>query len=349
MKLLRKMHTKKINKFYFFLLSLLMQFSVSAVGAIGIVKIDMEKAQGQGRTVRLSKKNDLVDSIGPIANQIADQKNSIREEIGEESINWRSIPSGSDTEVGERLRIPRAFNSTKKRLSRIARIRLSRGRKLTSSTIDTIDNHAKSPDEILPETLKSDAEEIFYEEKGKQFAGSNTILCAALLQKEGKQGKRAIKKFVFCNTIYMKGTFKKKAESLHYHVVKAEQAHAEGEFVQFLMKRTIADPAYTHVVAMGCSRPYCAECNVLLTLVLGSQYLEISGNINEDTLYDKYYIPRSLRELIEDLTGLKIECEGRFLREITERKRGGTWRVVGLGMVVGAGIQMIKRHRQNNQ
>ena len=42
-----------------------MQFSVSAVGAIGIVKIDMEKAQGQGRTVRLSKKNDLVDSIGP--------------------------------------------------------------------------------------------------------------------------------------------------------------------------------------------------------------------------------------------------------------------------------------------
>ena len=74
---------------------------------------------------------------------------------------------------------------------------------------------------------------------------------------------------------------------------------------------------------MGCSRPHCAECNVLLKLVLGPRYLEISGSDRTEKTYPRYYIPLPLQRLIEDLTGLEIECQGRYRREITGRKREG--------------------------
>ncbi len=116
----------------------------------------------------------------------------------------------------------------------------------------------------------------------------------------------------------------KKAEQELYHVVKAGQAHAEGEFLQFLWERRKKNE-YTHLVAMGCSRLHCAECNALLELVLGKRYTEISAAINQegrvvlgaqavDTKnYTNYYIPSGLQEFIEALIGQKLECVGRYV------------------------------------
>ena len=62
MKLLTKMNTRKINKFFccFFLI----QFSVFKLGAINIAKINLERVPGQDqgarRRVVLSEKNDLI-------------------------------------------------------------------------------------------------------------------------------------------------------------------------------------------------------------------------------------------------------------------------------------------------
>ena len=35
-----------------------------------------------------------------------------------------------------------------------------------------------------------------------------------------------------------------------YDVIKSEQAHSEGEFLEFLFKRSLSD-TYTHIIAMG--------------------------------------------------------------------------------------------------
>ncbi|MCG8340959.1 MAG: hypothetical protein MI674_06860 [Cytophagales bacterium] len=318
MKLIRKIHTKKINKFFCCLF--LIQFSVFEVGAIDSVKINLEKVpeqdQGARSRVVLSGKNDLIDSIG----LIADQRVSVMGGIAPDSINWGKMPTGSDIEGERRSALFRIYNRTKALLNGV--MKRPRSREPTTSTLETIDNYAKSSNEILPGKLKSDAEEIHKLASNRPFGEFTTILCVALLQKEEEDsGRRAIKKFAFCNAEYFNGRFRDSAESLHYHVVKAEQAHAEGELLQFLMTRTTV---YTHVVAIGCSRPYCGECDVLLKLILGPRYLEISGNRNDVIAKPcrKYYIPNSLRKLIEDLTGLEIECQGRYRREITGRKRG---------------------------
>ena len=127
------MNTRKINKFLccFFLI----QFSVFKLGAINIAKINLERVPGQDqgarRRVVLSEKNDLVDSIGPIANQ----KRSVMEEIERDSINWERITTGSDTEGEVELEAITTYNGTKKTTNRT--------KKLTDRPID---NYAKSPE-----------------------------------------------------------------------------------------------------------------------------------------------------------------------------------------------------------
>ena len=109
--------------------------------------------------------------------------------------------------------------------------------------------------------------------------GPTTIFCVALRDIHGH-----IKKFACCNSAVMPPSCRNQAESLGYAVIKAEKSHAEGQFLQFLHKRAIINPGlYTHVVAMGCSRLHCPECDLVLRLVLGSNYKDISAAIGSVT------------------------------------------------------------------
>lgn len=82
---------------------------------------------------------------------------------------------------------------------------------------------------------------------------------------------------------------KTKAGELKYHIVNAEQAHAEGEFVQFLLKRNDKQGAetYTHIIGMGCSKQHCKECNCLLRLFLGDNYYEFTAVVKRENEQSK--------------------------------------------------------------
>jgi len=107
--------------------------------------------------------------------------------------------------------------------------------------------------------------------------GSTTCLCVALRDKFGY-----IKKFVFHNgENLLAPSIRAKACELGYDVIQAEQSHAEGQFIQFLLDRHRKRPGwYTHILGIGCSRSHCAECNALLKLYLGGCYNEFTSSVN---------------------------------------------------------------------
>ena len=138
-------------------------------------------------------------------------------------------------------------------------------------------HYVSAEDDVSSKQLAKDAKLIHESIRGdKSFT---TIFCVALRDIHGH-----IKKFACCNSAVMPPSCRKQAESLGYAVIKAEKSHAEGQFLQFLYKRATINPGlYTHVVAMGCSRPHCPECDLVLQLVLGRNYKEISAVIGSVT------------------------------------------------------------------
>ena len=65
----------------------------------------------------------------------------------------------------------------------------------------------------------------------------------------------------------------KKAQELRYGIRTGYQAHAEAEFIQFLLQREQQnEERYTHILGVGCSRMHCRECDALLQLFLGKGY-----------------------------------------------------------------------------
>ncbi|MEM7382769.1 MAG: hypothetical protein AAF400_00325 [Bacteroidota bacterium] len=105
--------------------------------------------------------------------------------------------------------------------------------------------------------------------------GPVTILCVALSDKHGN-----IKKFAFSNSELMPRGCRDQAEERGYAVIKARQSHAEGQLLQFLYQRQVQRHGlYTHIVAMGCSRQHCPECDLLLHLSLGGRYKDIIAAI----------------------------------------------------------------------
>ena len=123
-----------------------------------------------------------------------------------------------------------------------------------------------------------------------------------------------------------------------YHVIRAGRSHAEGEFLQFLWKRSKQHtPAYTHIIGMGCSRKHCKECDLLLQLVLGIDYHRITAAADEDDLIfeqseavdknkicPKYYISEELQEVIEFYTNTQLTCKGRFLSPTRKNNAGSS-------------------------
>ena len=151
-------------------------------------------------------------------------------------------------------------------------------------------NYVSAEDDVSSKQLAKDAKLIHESIRGdKSFT---TIFCVALRDRHGH-----IKKFPCCNSELMHQDGRKQAESSGYAVIQAEQAHAECQFLQFLYKRALINPGlYTHVVAMGCSKRHCPECDFVLQLVLGSNYKDISAVIGSTT---------------EDITQLEIQPEAK--------------------------------------
>lgn len=154
-----------------------------------------------------------------------------------------------------------------------------------------INNYALRPEEVIPNQLKADAEAIHHvipqtDRKGSanREYGATTVLCVALQDKCNR-----VKKFVFSNCKGIMGTtLRAKAYELGYHAVQAQQAHAEGEFLQFLQERSTT---YTHTIALGCDKDHCTECNWALEAKLAGAYLTVSGNVESTKRFSKWYIP----------------------------------------------------------
>ena len=122
--------------------------------------------------------------------------------------------------------------------------------------------------------LAADAFRIANAHKHARTRESTTCLCVVLRDKD----ERA-KKFVFHNgPDKMQKSMYNEALNLGYAARTGYQAHAEGEFMQFLLHRMQQNSErYTHILGMGCSRLHCKECDCLLKLFLGANYYEFTA------------------------------------------------------------------------
>ena len=132
-----------------------------------------------------------------------------------------------------------------------------------------VSNEESMTRKLLCTKLAKDALDISIMHHSARTRDATTCLCVVLVDKH-----RRAKKFVFHNKDgSLQRTMREKAEELGYDIINAEQAHAAGEFMQFLLGRKQESPGrYTHILGMGCSRPHCAECDSLLKLFLGQEY-----------------------------------------------------------------------------
>lgn len=265
-----------------------------------MLKIVIKESAGSSSTpLTLQAKEDLLNLI-----QQHSLRDAVIETIPASAIDWLRGSTLSDTE---------GSGSSKEQRER------KRIGNYTKQKMKPINNYISAIEDISPQKLAEHAQQI-HAELSERSSAATTILCVAL-----KSSDNGIKKIVFCNSTLMTLSLRAKAEQeLGYHVFQAEQAHAEGEFLQFLWARRKKNE-YTHLVAMGCSRLHCAECNALLELVLGKGYTEISAAINQEDgvvsgaqavdtkKYTNYYIPSGLQKFIEALTGKKLACRGRYV------------------------------------
>ena len=152
------------------------------------------------------------------------------------------------------------------------------------------DNFVKQLDDIRPEKLAKDATEIWNAIPNEKSRKNATVICAALRDTDG---------FVRLFTVWNKNSVlcpaaREKAYKLGYHVIRAQQSHAEGQLLQFLSKR--AD-VYTHLVAMGCDKDHCIECDWMMKNHLCPGYLSISGN-EVGSRKPKWKVPEALAAII---------------------------------------------------
>ncbi|MEO1301220.1 MAG: hypothetical protein AAFU83_03170, partial [Bacteroidota bacterium] len=135
-------------------------------------------------------------------------------------------------------------------------------------------NHFWKQDEVVPsaEKLTRDAVSIAHHSKDSEHC---TILCTALRNKEGY-----VERFVFHNGLGVMGpSIRKEAAKLGYDIIKTRQSHAELGLLQFLSANSGPrnDPSYTHLVAMGCNRLHCIECDYLLGKLIAKAYHSVTA------------------------------------------------------------------------
>jgi hypothetical protein len=141
--------------------------------------------------------------------------------------------------------------------------------KYTSSRID---NAVGRGELISRAKLKEDADEIWAEatRNDKHNGKYVCILCVVLRQKDGRN-----KKFVFTNQSMINTAIYKAANKRGYHLIIAQNAHAEGEMMQFLQERPTR---YTHLIAMGCNYDHCDRCDKMMKKEVHADYRQVSGS-----------------------------------------------------------------------
>lgn len=118
--------------------------------------------------------------------------------------------------------------------------------------------------------------------------GATTISTAIVNRADG----RGYRKFVFCNLDgNLPPLLRHKAEELGYHVIRAPQAHAEGQMLQYLQSRS---SVYT-VHSMGCDKEHCQECEWAMDVYFGTYKTEsgFSGKV-----FKNWYNPPPLQEAL---------------------------------------------------
>jgi hypothetical protein len=100
------------------------------------------------------------------------------------------------------------------------------------------------------------------------------------------------KKFAHVNTPNMPPEMRKRAEGLGYHVIKAEQAHAELQKIQYDKAR---EPVYEHE-SMAVDKAHCFECVWVMEKAYGGD-LDTQTK-KSDRISEKFYFPEPLREIL---------------------------------------------------
>jgi hypothetical protein len=127
--------------------------------------------------------------------------------------------------------------------------------------VKKVDNIVQPMDlEVARAALESDARELHSLVPGKR-PGATTITTS--LMHKPKTG--TYRRFVHINTKLMPPKIRKRAEKMGYHVVKAAQAHAEGEKIQYDAARK---GVYEHE-DMATDKPHCAECETAMKNIYG--------------------------------------------------------------------------------
>ena len=145
--------------------------------------------------------------------------------------------------------------------------------------------------------LAKDASRIANAHKHARTRDSTTCLCVVLRDK-----KENAKKFVFHNgPEAMHKSMNDKAVDLNYATRTGYQAHAEMEFIEFLLHRQKQnEERYTHILGMGCSRQHCKECDCLLQLFLGSNYHEFTVAMQKEESPESGVGMPTIEELSQD-------------------------------------------------
>jgi hypothetical protein len=153
-------------------------------------------------------------------------------------------------------------------------------------------NQSRRPNQITEDLCRKLAEDAFCIANAHPNARTReatTCLCVVL--RDEKQGAE---KLVFHNgKKQMQRSMRNKAEELRYGIKNVHLAHAEAQFMDFMLdlakqrndeirdNREAADPRYTHILGMGCSRKHCQECDALCKLFLGEGYIAYTSALNQ--------------------------------------------------------------------
>ncbi len=143
--------------------------------------------------------------------------------------------------------------------------------------------------EDLCRQLAKDAFRIANAHHNARTREATTCLCVVLRDED-----QGAKKLVFHNsTDEMQPSMRAKANELMYGIRNAHLAHAEAQFIDFLLYRArqrkdeiehekkARHPSYTHILGMGCSRNHCQECDALCKLFLGEGYTAHTSALSE--------------------------------------------------------------------
>jgi hypothetical protein len=138
-----------------------------------------------------------------------------------------------------------------------------------------------------------------------------TVLCALLRKKTNNM----LCKFVFTNQPeYRNNTYLvEKASDLSCHVILTQQSHAEDALLQFLQERS--NIYFRQPVAMGCHRPPCNSCKLMLGPPFFDNKLVIrlpSDNSDPTSPQQKhFYTPPALRSVLENHGVMERQGQGR--------------------------------------